>query len=190
MTLIAGVDEAGRGAWAGNVVAAAVILPENYALPGLDDSKKLTPKRREKLCAAIFEQAVAVAYAQIPAAEIDRINILQATLKAMQLAVNGLAVRPDKVLIDGNQMPKLEVTAETIIGGDHLFPAISAASIIAKVMRDHQLQALDFCYPNYQFGAHKGYGTKVHQLALARYGVLPYHRKSYAPIARLLTSLR
>lgn len=185
--LVCGVDEAGRGAWAGNVTAAAVILPPDYDLPGLTDSKKLSPKKRCRLYTAIMAQALCVRYAQMNAAAIDAMNIYQATLAAMRGAVCALPIAPDKVLIDGNAVPPhMPYPAQAVIGGDSAEPAIAAASIIAKVTRDRQLLALDKLYPQYQFAAHKGYGTAAHQHALSTYGVSPLHRRSYAPIRRLL----
>lgn len=185
---IAGVDEAGRGAWAGNVLAAAVILPQEYDLPGLNDSKKLSPRSRERLFAGILAQATAVCHAQLPATEIDRLNIHHATLKAMRAAVLGLAVTPDRVLVDGAFLPDLPYPAQALVGGDGREAAIAAASIVAKVLRDRQMTALELCYPGYGFSAHKGYGTKRHLDALRRFGVLPCHRRSYAPIAAALAA--
>lgn len=184
--MIAGVDEAGRGAWIGNVVAAAVILPNDYDLPDLTDSKKLSAAKRERLCAAIYEQAIAVACAWCSPEEIDQLNIHYATLCAMKKAVIALKVAPTEILIDGKFAPELPFPTRTIIGGDALEPAISAASIVAKVTRDKQMIALDALYPDYGFAAHKGYGTQKHQQALRQFGVLPLHRRSYAPIAALL----
>ncbi len=187
---IAGVDEAGRGAWAGNVVAAAVILPERYDLPGLTDSKKLNPAKRDSLFTQILTQAVCVRYAQRSAAAIDRDNIHQSTLNAMYDAICGLQPMPDQVLVDGKFTPAgLTIAARAIIGGDSSEPAIAAASIVAKVVRDRQLCLLDLRYPGYGFAQHKGYGTAAHQQALARLGVAGCHRKSYAPIAKLLSQL-
>lgn len=185
--MIAGVDEAGRGAWAGNVVAAAVILPPDYDLPYLNDSKKLSPKRREQLFHAIAEQALAWCYAQVSAAMIDQINIHQATLLAMRLAIDALALPPQRILIDGKFLPPdLLYPAQAIIDGDALEPAIAAASIMAKVIRDRQLIELDKQYPQYGFAAHKGYGTAQHSRALREYGIIAEHRRSYAPIKALL----
>ncbi|SUO97109.1 ribonuclease HII [Suttonella ornithocola] len=187
MKIIAGVDEAGRGAWAGNVVAAAVILPSNYDLPGLTDSKKLSSKKRDYLYDGIYEQALSVSYGEQTPEEIDELNIHQATLTAMTLAINGLTFLADEVWIDGAFVPKgLGVSAKAIIGGDGLEPAIAAASIIAKVTRDRQLVDLDKKYPAYGFARHKGYGTVLHRNALLTHGVLPIHRKSYAPVAQCL----
>lgn len=180
--LICGVDEAGRGPLAGPVVAAAVILPPNTPLSGLNDSKKLSPRRRERLAAEIRATALAWAVAEASAAEIDEWNILRATLRAMARAVAALPLTPDEVLVDGNQAPALEVPVRTIIGGDALEPAIMAASILAKTHRDARLVALDARYPEYGFARHKGYGTAAHLAALARLGPCPEHRRSFAPV--------
>ncbi|MBI5780201.1 MAG: ribonuclease HII [Rhodocyclales bacterium] len=181
-TLICGVDEAGRGPLAGPVVAAAVILPPNASLPGLNDSKKLSPRRRERLAAEIRATALAWALAEASAAEIDAWNILRATLRAMARAVAALPLRPDEVLVDGNQAPALEVPVRAIVGGDALEPAIMAASILAKTHRDARLVALDARHPGYGFAQHKGYGTAAHLAALARLGPCPEHRRSFAPV--------
>ena len=180
--LICGVDEAGRGPLAGPVVAAAVILPPNTPLSGLNDSKKLSPRRRERLAAEIRATALAWAVAEASAAEIDAWNILRSTLRAMARAVAALPLTPDEVLVDGNQAPALEVPVRTIIGGDALEPAIMAASILAKTHRDARLVALDARYPEYGFARHKGYGTAAHLAALARLGPCPEHRRSFAPV--------
>jgi ribonuclease HII len=184
--LIAGVDEAGRGPLAGNVVAAAVILDDLHPIKGLNDSKKLTALRREKLYEDIIARALCVSVGEANVEEIDRLNILQATMLAMQRAVNGLRLKPTKVLVDGNRIPKLDVLAEAIVGGDAKVQAISAASIIAKVTRDRQCDALHAQYPQYGFDAHKGYGTAEHMAALKKYGATPIHRKSYAPVAQAI----
>jgi ribonuclease HII len=184
--LVAGVDEAGRGPLAGSVVAAAVILDDLHPIKGLNDSKKLTPLRREKLFEEIHAKALCVSVGEASVEEIDRLNILQATMLAMQRAVNGLRLKPVKVLIDGNRIPQLDVLAEAIVGGDAKVQAISAASIIAKVTRDRQCDALHAAFPQYGFDAHKGYGTAVHMAALMTYGATPAHRKSYAPVAQAL----
>ena len=184
--LICGVDEAGRGPLAGPVVAAAVILPPNTPLSGLNDSKKLSPRRRERLAAEIRATALAWAVAEASAAEIDAWNILRSTLRAMARAVAALPVMPDEVLVDGNQAPALEVPVRTIIGGDALEPAIMAASILAKTHRDARLVALDARYPEYGFARHKGYGTAAHLAALARLGPCPEHRRSFAPVRAAL----
>ncbi len=184
--LVAGVDEAGRGPLAGSVVAAAVILDDLNPIKGLNDSKKLTVLRREKLYAEIQAKALCVSVGEASVEEIDRLNILQATMLAMQRAVDGLRLQPKKVLIDGNRIPKLKVLAEAIVGGDALVPAISAASIIAKVTRDRQCEALHEQYPEYGFDAHKGYGTAQHMAALQAHGATAAHRKSFAPVAQAL----
>jgi ribonuclease HII len=184
--LVAGVDEAGRGPLAGSVVAAAVILDDLNPIQGLNDSKKLTALRREKLFAEIHAKALCVSVGEASVEEIDRLNILQATMLAMQRAVDGLRLQPKKVLVDGNRIPKLKVLAEAIVGGDALVPAISAASIIAKVTRDRQCQALHETYPLYGFDAHKGYGTAQHMAALQAHGATVVHRKSFAPVAQAL----
>ncbi len=184
--LIAGVDEAGRGPLAGNVVAAAVILDDLNPIAGLNDSKKLTALRREKLFIDIHAKALCVSVGQASVVEIDRLNILQATMLAMQRAVNGLRLKPSKVLIDGNRIPQLDILAEAIVGGDAKVKAISAASIIAKVTRDHQCEEMHALYPQYGFNQHKGYGTAEHMAALKKHGASPIHRKSYAPVARAI----
>jgi ribonuclease HII len=183
---VAGVDEAGRGPWAGPVVAAAVILDQARIPPGLNDSKKLNEKKREALFPAIMESA-AVGVAMADVERIDRDNILAATLWAMQQAVEQLAIRPRLALIDGNRAPRLACKVQTVIDGDALSLSIAAASIIAKVTRDRLMKSLDFQYPGYGFAAHKGYGTSAHQAALARLGPCPLHRRSFAPV-RALTS--
>ncbi len=186
--LIAGVDEAGRGPLAGPVVAAAVILDDLKPIKGLADSKQLTAKRREKLYDEIRAKALCCSIAEASVEEIDRLNILQATLLAMQRAVAGLRLKPAKVLVDGNRLPALYVLAEAIVSGDALVPAISAASILAKVTRDRQLEALDQRHPAYGFAQHKGYGTAQHLQALQQFGPLPEHRRSFAPVARALAA--
>lgn len=181
----AGVDEAGRGPLAGPVVVAAVILPKNHALV-LKDSKVLTPKKREALFVSI--QAVALSYAivRIEPEEIDRLNILQATLFGMKQAIEALSIKPDKALIDGNQVPKVSIPTQAVVGGDALIPAISAASILAKVTRDRIMDAYAAEYPQYDFSSHKGYPTKAHMAALIQYGASPIHRRSFSPVARVL----
>jgi ribonuclease HII len=180
--LVAGVDEAGRGPLAGPVVAAAVILDVRYPIAGLDDSKKLTAKRREKLYDEIMAKALCVSVAEASVEEIDSINILQATMLAMQRAVLGLRLPPTKVLIDGNRVPVLPMLAEAIVGGDALVPSISAASILAKVTRDRWCEKVDLDYPDFGFAKHKGYGTAQHITALRLHGATPLHRRSFAPI--------
>ena len=180
--LVAGVDEAGRGPLAGPVVAAAVILDARYPIAGLDDSKKLTAKRREKLYDEIMAKALCVSVAEASVEEIDSINILQATMLAMQRAVLGLRLPPAKVMIDGNRVPVLPMLAEAIIGGDALVPSISAASILAKVTRDRWCEKIDSDYPDFGFAKHKGYGTAQHITALRLHGATPLHRRSFAPV--------
>ncbi len=184
--LIAGVDEAGRGPLAGPVVAAAVILDDMRPIAGLNDSKKLSAARREKLFDEIRAKALCCSIAQASVEEIDEINILQATLLAMRRAVEGLRLKPAKVLVDGNRLPVLDVLAEAIVKGDATVPAISAASILAKVTRDRWCAELDARYPQYGFAAHKGYGTAEHLAALQAYGACPEHRKTFAPVTRVL----
>ena len=184
--LVAGVDEAGRGPLMGPVVAAAVILDYLHPIKGLADSKKLTALRREKLYDEIRAKALCFSIAQASAAEIDEINILQATMLAMRRAVEGLRLKPTKVLVDGNRIPTLVIVAEAIVGGDALVPAISAASILAKVWRDRWCQEMDLAYPQYGFASHKGYGTAEHLVALQQHGACPEHRRTFAPVARVL----
>jgi len=184
--LIAGVDEAGRGPLAGPVVAAAVILDDLHPIPGLADSKKLTALKRERLFDQIRAKALCCSIAEATVEEIDELNILQATLLAMQRAVNGLRLKPNKVLVDGNQLPVLDVLAEAIVKGDSKVQAISAASILAKVHRDRLCLAMHAQYPEYSFHLHKGYGTAAHLAALQEFGASPWHRKSFAPVAQVL----
>lgn len=184
--LVAGVDEAGRGPLAGPVVAAAVILDELRPIKGLNDSKKLTAKQREKLFDEIRAKALCCSIAQASVEEIDELNILQATLLAMRRAVEGLRLKPAKVLVDGNRLPKLDVLAEAIVGGDALVPSISAASILAKVTRDRWCAELDAQYPQYGFAGHKGYGTAEHLAALKAHGACPQHRKTFRPVTDVL----
>ena len=183
---VAGVDEVGRGPLAGPVVAAAVILDPDSPIEGLADSKKLTEKRREALDPIIREQALCWALGRAEPEEIDRINILQASLLAMQRAVAGLATQPDLALVDGNKAPQLPCQIRTIVGGDASEPAISAASIIAKVARDREMVELDDRYPGYGLARHKGYPTKQHMEALQKLGVSEIHRRSFGPVQRLL----
>ncbi len=174
-----GVDEAGRGPLAGDVYAAAVILPEGLEIPGLNDSKKLSEKRREELAPIIKEQALAWCIASASVAEIEELNILQAALLAMQRAVAGLNPQPQFVITDGNQAPVLPMPVQTVIGGDAASASIAAASVLAKTARDAALRELDAQYPQYGFSAHKGYGTKAHYAAIDEYGVCPAHRPSF-----------
>jgi ribonuclease HII len=182
--LVAGVDEAGRGPLAGPVVAAAVILDDLQPIVGLNDSKKLSEKRREKLYDEILAKALCCSIAEASVQEIDDLNILQATLLAMRRAVDGLRLKPVKVLVDGNRLPVLDVRAEAIVQGDALVPAISAASILAKVYRDRLCGQWHTQYPQYGFDRHKGYGTAEHLQALSAHGPTPWHRISFAPVAR------
>ena len=184
--LVAGVDEAGRGPLAGPVVAAAVILDPRQPIAGLADSKKLTARRRERLYDEICAKALCCSIALASVAEIDRLNILQATLLAMQRAVAGLRLPPAKVLVDGNRLPTLGVLAEAIVDGDATVPAISAASILAKVQRDRWCAEVDAQWPQYGFAAHKGYGTAAHLAALRAHGACEHHRRSFAPVAAVL----
>ncbi len=184
--LIAGVDEAGRGPLAGPVVAAAVILDDMNPIVGLADSKKLTALKRERLYDEIRAKALCCSIAEATVEEIDELNILQATMLAMRRAVEGLRLKPNKVLVDGNRLPVLDVLAEAIVKGDSKVQAISAASILAKVHRDRWCQELHAQYPQYGFDAHKGYGTAAHLLALKEHGATPWHRKSFSPVAEVL----
>lgn len=184
--LVAGVDEAGRGPLAGPVVAAAVILDDMNPIEGLADSKKLTAAKRERLYDEIRAKALCSSIAEASVEEIDQLNILQATMLAMRRAVEGLRLKPVKVLVDGNRLPRLDVLAEAIVGGDAKVPAISAASILAKVHRDRWCVERDREYPQYGFAAHKGYGTVEHIQALREHGACPLHRKSFAPVAGVL----
>ena len=184
--LVAGVDEAGRGPLAGPVVAAAVILDDLHPIAGLADSKKLTAARREALFDEIRARALCCSIAEASVEEIDRLNILQATLLAMRRAVMGLRLKPKMVLVDGNRLPMLDMPAEAIVKGDALVPAISAASILAKVKRDRWCVQVDEQYPQYGFAGHKGYGTAVHMAALREHGACIHHRRSFAPVAKVL----
>jgi len=188
--LVAGVDEAGRGPLCGPVVAAAVILNDKMPIVGLADSKKLTALRRERLYDEILAKALCCSIAQASATEIDELNILQATMLAMQRAVQGLRLKPNKVLVDGNRLPRLDVLAEAIVGGDAVVPAISAASILAKVTRDRLLMDLHQKHPGYGFDRHKGYGTAEHLAALQSLGPLSEHRRSFAPVAQAWLAVR
>jgi ribonuclease HII len=181
--LVAGVDEVGRGPLIGDVVTAAVILDPSKPIVGLNDSKKLSEKRRNALYQQIMDNALSVSIGRASPLEIDELNILHATMLAMQRAVAGLAILPERVLVDGNRVPHFGIASHAIIKGDGLVAAISAASIIAKVTRDAEMDALDIQYPQYGFAKHKGYPTKAHFEALALYGVLPEHRKSFKPVA-------
>ncbi|MEG0677488.1 MAG: ribonuclease HII [Comamonas sp.] len=184
--LVAGVDEAGRGPLAGPVVAAAVILDDMKPIAGLNDSKKLTANRREVLYDEIRAKALCFCIAQASVQEIDELNILQATLLAMRRAVMGLRLKPVLVLVDGNQLPQIDVQAEAIVKGDSLVKAISAASILAKVTRDRWCERLDIQYPQYGFATHKGYGTAAHLEALRAHGATGEHRRTFAPVTKVL----
>lgn len=186
VTLIAGVDEVGRGPLCGPVVAAAVILDPARPLEGLRDSKKLSEKKRTALAEQIREQALAWCVAQASVEEIDRLNILHATMLAMQRAVEGLSVRPELALVDGNRCPELQVPCQAVVKGDDQVPAIAAASILAKVCRDAQLVKLDRQYPGYGLAGHKGYPTRQHLQALQELGATPEHRRSFRPVRRAL----
>ena len=183
--LTAGVDEAGRGPLMGPVVAAAVILNELHPIKGLADSKKLTARQRDKLYDEIRAKALCCSIAMASVEEIDQLNILQATMLAMKRAVEGLRLKPYKTLVDGNRLPPLNMLAEAIVKGDATVPAISAASILAKVTRDRWCAEYDVLFPQYGFASHKGYGTAAHLLALREHGACPQHRKSFAPVAAL-----
>jgi ribonuclease HII len=186
-TLEAGVDEAGRGPLAGPVVVAAVILPSVYDLKWLDDSKRLSAARREHLAPEIERQAIAFAVEFVEVEEIDRVNILQATLNGMQRAVESLDPAPKRALIDGNRAPQLSCEATTVIGGDGLVASISAASVLAKVYRDRLMLCMHDLYPEYGFDRHKGYPTALHRERLNQFGPCPIHRTSFAPVRRLIT---
>ena len=183
---VAGIDEVGRGPLAGPVVAAAVILDQRQPIKGLADSKKLTALRREKLFDEIRAKELCCSIAQASVEEIDRLNILQATLLAMRRAVEGLRLKPNKVLVDGNRLPDIGLPAQAIVGGDALVPAISAASILAKVHRDRWCLELDQLYPQYGFAKHKGYGTAAHLAALQAHGPCAEHRISFRPVAEVM----
>ncbi|MBV1881354.1 MAG: ribonuclease HII [Pseudomonadales bacterium] len=183
---VVGVDEVGRGPLAGAVVAAAVILDPNNIIEGLADSKKLSEKKRESLSEEIKLKATAWALGRAEVEEIDEINILQASLLAMQRAVNALPIKPEFALIDGNRCPPLDCPAEPVVKGDSRVPAISAASIIAKVSRDNEMKTLDQQYPGYGLAKHKGYPTKAHLQALRELGVSEIHRRSYAPVRKVM----
>lgn len=188
--LLAGCDEVGRGPLAGDVVAAAVILdPENPIL-GLDDSKKLTEKKRDLLFDEIKLKAKSWCVARASVAEIDSINILQASLLAMHRAVQGLNIQPEYVLVDGNKLPKWNYAAEAVVKGDSRVAAISAASILAKVVRDREMVEMDKQYPGYGLADHKGYPTKVHMDALDKLGITPIHRTSYAPVRAKIEQMK
>jgi len=183
---IAGVDEVGRGPLAGPVVAAAVILNPDARIEGLDDSKKMSERKREKLFDEIHQCSIAVAIGRADVNEIDEINILQASLLAMQRAVANLSIRTDFVLVDGNRCPNLPCPSAAIIKGDSIIDGIAAASIIAKVTRDNEMKKLDLDYPQYGFSKHKGYPTKAHISAITEHGVTDLHRKSFGPVKKVI----
>lgn len=187
--LVCGIDEAGRGPLAGPVVAAAVILDPARPIPGLNDSKKLSDKRREALAIEIRAHAVAWCVAEASVEEIDRINILQATFLAMQRAVAGLQVTPNHAMVDGNRCPRLPVSVEAVVKGDGKIASIAAASILAKTVRDAGMLALHASYPQYGFDRHMGYPTPAHFAALREHGVSPVHRRSFGPVAEQLSLL-
>ncbi len=182
-SLIAGIDEAGRGCWAGAVYAAAVILPLGHGLVGLRDSKKLSALQRQRLSVQIREKAAAWAVASADAGEVDALNILRASLQAMRRAVQALAITPDECWVDGLHAPALACPVRTFVRGDDQHPAIMAASILAKVARDTDMIEQDARFPGYGFARHKGYGTAQHRVALRRLGLCPLHRRSFAPVA-------
>jgi ribonuclease HII len=188
--LVAGVDEAGRGPLAGPVVAAAVILDDLQAIQGLADSKVLSPRRRERLYDEIRARALCCSVASASVEEIDQINILQATMLAMKRAVEGLRILPHRVVVDGNRVPVLRVPVEALVRGDSLMPAISAASILAKVERDRLCDALHAAHPAYGFATHKGYPTPEHLQALREHGPCPEHRRSFAPVRDALKAVK
>ncbi|OCG14549.1 ribonuclease HII [Gilliamella sp. wkB292] len=185
-TLIAGVDEVGRGPLCGDVVTAAVILDPNKPIKGLTDSKKLSEKKREQLFDIIKENALAWCIARASVEEIDKLNILHATMLAMQRAVDGLPIKPNFVLVDGNRCPKFGIQTQAVVKGDLLVAEISAASILAKVTRDREMVKLDKLYPQYGLAQHKGYPTKAHLTAIEAHGINHLYRKSFAPIKKLL----
>ena len=186
VTLIAGVDEVGRGPLVGDVVTAAVILNPAKPIAGLADSKKLTDKKRQLLAIEIKEKALCYAIGRCSPSEIDELNILQATMLAMSRAVEALSTVPEFVFVDGNRLPKLAMPAQAVVKGDSLVAEISAASILAKVARDDEMIELDARYPQYGFAGHKGYPTKAHFAALEQYGAIDEHRKSFKPVQRVL----
>lgn len=183
---LAGVDEVGRGPLAGDVIAAAVILPADHCIQGLADSKILSAYQRESLYAEIVDQALCYSVARATVQEIDRYNILQATLMTMRRAVKNLDTQPDYVAVDGNRLPRWEYRAEAVVKGDGRVEVISAASILAKVVRDREMTELDAQYPGYGFAANKGYGTAQHLEALHRLGPTPIHRRSFSPVKDIL----
>ena len=186
LQLVAGVDEAGRGPLAGPVIAAAVILGETGRITGLADSKKLSERRREQLAQVIRERALACSIGRADHLEIDRLNILNASLLAMRRAIDGLNIKPVRILVDGNRCPSTDYPVTAIINGDQTEACISAASILAKVSRDREMQEMDRRYPGYGFARHKGYPTPQHVKALSEIGPCPIHRRSFGPVQRLI----
>lgn len=186
--LLAGVDEVGRGPLAGPVVTAAVMLDSGHVIDGLTDSKRLTANKRQMLDLEIRSHALCYSIGQADVDEIDQLNILQATMLAMQRAVAGLTIRPNKVVVDGNRVPDLPCAAEAIIAGDGLVDEISAASIVAKVYRDRLMEDLHRQYPQYGFDQNKGYPTRMHRQALLQYGAAPCHRRSFAPVRNVIST--
>lgn len=185
-SVVAGVDEAGRGPLAGDVFAAAVILRDEHVIAGLTDSKKLSEKKRTALSEIIRRESIAWCIARATVSEIDSMNILQASLLAMKRAVEGLSIKAELALIDGNQRPRLDCAIQTVIGGDALIPSISAASILAKTARDEEMLRLHEQYPEYGFDLHKGYGTALHLARLNKHGPSPVHRRSFGPVRRFI----
>ena len=181
--LIAGVDEVGYGALVGDVIAAAVILPDNHGIIGIKDSKQLTALKREDLFTQICAKAISWSVAAASHIEIDKLNILNASLLAMQRAINTLSVSPDKVLVDGNKCPDIMYSVEAIVGGDKIIQQISAASIVAKVWRDRLMVELDKIHPQYGFAKHKGYSTAKHMAAIEKFGPIKEHRRSFSPVS-------
>lgn len=186
---IAGVDEAGRGPLAGPVVVAAVVLDPGAAIEGLADSKTLSPGRRASLAALIRERAAATAVVSLPPSEVDELNILRASLEGMRRAVASLALAPSRVLVDGDRAPELDCPCEPVVGGDGTVPVISAASVLAKVVRDDYMRDLETRYPGYGFARHKGYATREHLAAIYRLGPCPEHRRTFAPVRAALSDL-
>ncbi|WP_231844670.1 ribonuclease HII [Candidatus Ishikawella capsulata] len=186
--LIAGVDEAGRGPLAGSVISAAVILNVSHPINGLKDSKKLSEKKRLLLFENIIKNAISWNIGRAEPAEIDAVNILQATMISMQRAIEGLSILPDYVFIDGKHPPKINIPSRCFVKGDNFIAEISAASILAKVIRDREMIDLDILFPQYGFAQHKGYPTAVHLKNLLKYGPTPYHRKSFYPVQRILNN--
>ena len=189
VSVIAGVDEVGRGCLAGPVFAAAVILPRGIQIPNLNDSKKLSPKVREEVSQRVLDLALAYQIAQVSVEEIDRLNILRASLQAMKLAIHGLSVIPHLLLIDGNQQVAVELSQHLLIGGDGRCASIAAASVIAKVARDRYMTEQEKLYPGFNFSRHKGYGTIRHLDELNRFGPTPLHRRSFSPVSQMTFAL-